>query len=83
MHAEDYVHRIGRTGRADAVGDAISFVTPDDEPNVRDLEKMTKKTIARKRVEGFDYTESAAATAPRPAQWRRPAVQQSYGSRRR
>jgi ATP-dependent RNA helicase RhlE len=83
MHAEDYVHRIGRTGRADAVGDAISFVTPDDEPNVRDLEKMTKKTIARKRVEGFDYSESAAATAPRPAQWRRPAVQQSYGSRRR
>jgi len=30
MHPEDYVHRIGRTGRAHAVGDAISFATPDD-----------------------------------------------------
>jgi superfamily II DNA/RNA helicase len=64
MHPEDYVHRIGRTGRADAVGDAISFITPDDEPYVRDLEKMIKKTIARKRVQGFDYTEVAAP------QWR-------------
>jgi ATP-dependent RNA helicase RhlE len=85
MHAEDYVHRIGRTGRADAVGDAISFVTPDDETNVRDLEKMTKKTIARKRVEGFDYTESAAPAAFHQA--RRPhtsaAPAQRYGSRRR
>ncbi len=67
MHAEDYVHRIGRTGRADAVGDAISFVTPDDEPYVKALEKMTKKTIARKRVDGFDYTEAPApAHQPRP-----------------
>jgi ATP-dependent RNA helicase RhlE len=69
MHPEDYVHRIGRTGRADAVGDAISFVTPDDEPYVRDLEKMTKKTIARKRVEGFDYSEAAGSAPshqPRP-----------------
>ena len=86
MHAEDYVHRIGRTGRADAIGDAISFVTPDDEANVRDLEKMTKKTIARKRVEGFDYSESSAPAAFHPA--RRPhtataAPAQRYGSRRR
>jgi ATP-dependent RNA helicase RhlE len=59
MHGEDYVHRIGRTGRADKVGDAISFVTAEDEPYVRDLERMTKKTIARKRVDGFDYSERA------------------------
>ncbi|MCA1734480.1 MAG: DEAD/DEAH box helicase, partial [Acidobacteria bacterium] len=38
--AEDYVHRIGRTGRAAATGDAISFVTPDDEGAVRALERM-------------------------------------------
>ena len=68
MHPEDYVHRIGRTGRADAQGDAISFVTPDDEPYVRDLERMTRKTIARKRVEGFDYSESSA-----PSHFARPA----------
>jgi len=74
MHAEDYVHRIGRTGRAEAEGDAISFVTADDEPNVRDLEKMIRRTIERKKVAGFDYTERAAVTAtfaPRPAAGRR------------
>ena len=57
MHPEDYVHRIGRTGRADAVGDAVSFVTPDDEQYVRLLEKMIRKTILRRKVEGFDYTD--------------------------
>jgi len=82
MHAEDYVHRIGRTGRADAVGDAISFVTPDDEQYVKALEKMTKKTIARKRVDGFDYTEAPApAHQPRPAH--APHVAQRVERRRR
>ena len=67
MHAEDYVHRIGRTGRADAVGDAISFVTPDDETYVRGLEKMTRRSVPRKREEGFDYSEVAAMShQPRP-----------------
>ncbi|HSH94628.1 MAG TPA: DEAD/DEAH box helicase, partial [Roseimicrobium sp.] len=37
MHAEDYVHRIGRTGRAHAVGDAISFVTHEDQGSLRSL----------------------------------------------
>ena len=88
MHAEDYVHRIGRTGRADAIGDAISFVTPDDEPYVRDLERMTKKTIARKRVEGFDYSEvHAPSHQPRPMHQSRPAhappQQQRVAARRR
>jgi ATP-dependent RNA helicase RhlE len=80
MHPEDYVHRIGRTGRADAVGDAISFVTPEDEPYVRELEKLTRKTVPRRRLEGFDYAERAAPTAfhPRPGaparQQQRPAT---------
>jgi ATP-dependent RNA helicase RhlE len=67
MHAEDYVHRIGRTGRAEAVGDAISFVTPDDEASVRGVEKMTRRSVPRRRVEGFDYSEVAAMShQPRP-----------------
>jgi ATP-dependent RNA helicase RhlE len=66
MHPEDYVHRIGRTGRAQAIGDAISFVTPDDESAVRDVEKMTKKSVARKRLEGFDYTDFAPLQSFRP-----------------
>ena len=50
MHAEDYVHRIGRTGRAEAAGDAISFVTNDDAPYVRGLEKMIGRQIPRRSV---------------------------------
>jgi ATP-dependent RNA helicase RhlE len=90
MHPEDYVHRIGRTGRAQAIGDAISFVTPDDESAVRDVEKMTRKTVQRKRVEGFDYTESPALQSFRPgpasrgARTARPTPQRpSYRERRR
>jgi ATP-dependent RNA helicase RhlE len=78
MHAEDYVHRIGRTGRAEAEGDAISFVTPDDETYVRDLERMIGRRVPRKRVDGFDYTETvpvahqAAHPTPQQRQQRPP-----------
>jgi len=53
MHSEDYVHRIGRTGRAHAVGDAISFVTPEDRTNLRSLERFIGRGIIRKQAEGF------------------------------
>jgi ATP-dependent RNA helicase RhlE len=59
MHAEDYVHRIGRTGRAHAVGDAISFVTPEDHGELRMLERFIGRGIVRKRAEGFDYNTAA------------------------
>ena len=55
MHPEDYVHRIGRTGRAHAIGDAISFVTPEDHGALRSLERFIGRGIVRKRAEGFDY----------------------------
>ena len=59
MHSEDYVHRIGRTGRAHAVGDAISFVTPEDQGALRSLERFIDRGILRKRAEGFDYNAAA------------------------
>jgi ATP-dependent RNA helicase RhlE len=65
MHPEDYVHRIGRTGRAHAVGDAISFVTPEDLSELRALERFIGRGIVRKKAEGFNY--SAAAPAFNPA----------------
>jgi ATP-dependent RNA helicase RhlE len=55
MHVEDYVHRIGRTGRANAIGDAISFVTREDMGELRALERFIGRGIVRKRAEGFDY----------------------------
>src|SRR5437868_9397414 len=59
MHSEDYVHRIGRTGRAQAVGDAISFVTPEDHSALRSLERFIGRGIVRKRAEGFNYHAAA------------------------
>ena len=50
---EDYIHRIGRTGRAEATGAAISFVSPDEAPNLRGIEKHTGQTIEEVRYESF------------------------------
>ena len=52
--SEDYVHRIGRTGRAGAEGDAISLFAPDEEKYLIDIEKLIKKSIERIAVQGFE-----------------------------
>jgi len=81
-HPEDYVHRIGRTGRALAVGDALSFATPEDHSALRALERFIGRGLVRKRAEGFDYQAvpvrpaglpNAAQSAPRPPALPRPA----------
>ena len=51
---EDYVHRIGRTGRAGAQGEAISLVCVDEDGFLRDIEKLIKRTIPRELVAGFE-----------------------------
>jgi ATP-dependent RNA helicase RhlE len=61
---EDYVHRIGRTGRAQAVGDAFTLVTPEDLGDVRDIERFIGQKIPEQKLEGFEYK----AFAPRPPQ---------------
>ena len=70
MHAEDYVHRIGRTGRAQAIGDAISFVTPEDQKELRTLERFIGRGLVRKHVEGFDYTDRQELRPRQPQQGR-------------
>jgi len=74
MHPEDYVHRIGRTGRAHAVGDAISFVTGEDHGPLRSLERFIGRGIVRKRAEGFDYNAAAPERQERPHRERREKV---------
>jgi ATP-dependent RNA helicase RhlE len=58
---EDYIHRIGRTGRAQAIGDAISFVCPEEMADLRRLEKFIGRGLVRKKLEGFDYQAPASA----------------------
>src|SRR5437763_1595469 len=71
MHSEDYVHRIGRTGRAHAIGDAISFVTPEDQAALRSLERFIGRGIVRKKAEGFDYNQAAPPREERGRRERR------------
>jgi ATP-dependent RNA helicase RhlE len=58
---EDYVHRIGRTGRAGNEGEAISLVCIDEHAFLRDIERLTKRTIARDVVPGFEPDPRIAA----------------------
>jgi ATP-dependent RNA helicase RhlE len=53
---EDYIHRVGRTGRAELTGDAFTFVAPDEESDLRAIERAVKRTLPRVTLPDFDYT---------------------------
>jgi ATP-dependent RNA helicase RhlE len=59
MQADDYIHRIGRTGRVQASGRAYTLVTPTDEAMVRRIEAALKYKLERRRLEEFDYSVPA------------------------
>jgi ATP-dependent RNA helicase RhlE len=56
---DDYIHRIGRTGRVEKNGDALTFVTKADAGIIIDLERILNKPLERLTLEGFDYTKPA------------------------
>src|SRR5580698_6799367 len=58
---EDYVHRIGRTGRAQAVGDAFTLATPENDSDVRAIERFIGQQVPRLKLEGFVYRQGAPA----------------------
>jgi len=60
QQAEDYVHRIGRTGRAASEGDAFTFMSPDEIAMVRTIERIIGQEIPRISVPGFDFGTVAA-----------------------
>jgi len=64
---ETYVHRAGRTARVEAVGQAISLVTPADESTVRTIERAIGQTLKRRRLNQFDYTVEPPSYLGRPA----------------
>jgi len=57
-HAEDYVHRIGRTGRAEATGDAITFVSSEEEKYLREVGKFIGRKLKTEMCKGFSYVKS-------------------------
>ncbi|MEB2486898.1 DEAD/DEAH box helicase [Burkholderia multivorans] len=65
---EDYVHRIGRTGRAGATGEAVSLVCVDEKQLLRDIERLIKREIPREVIAGFEPDPNAK---PEPIQQRR------------
>ena len=56
---EDYIHRIGRTARAGASGEAYTFVAPDEEGGVRDIERALGRSLPRRTLPDFDYSAKA------------------------
>ncbi len=62
---EDYVHRIGRTGRAGESGFAISFVTPDDKAALRDIEKLIGSQIPHLKIDSYDNSAAEDALEKR------------------
>ena len=60
--AEDYVHRIGRTGRAGATGKAISLVSADEVDLLSDIERLTQKLLPREVMDGFEPTHDVPET---------------------
>ena len=72
-----YTHRIGRTGRAHKTGEAYTFVEPEQEPMVREIEKLLGAQIERRRVPGFDYGGFAPERRPRRRQSNQPRQAQS------
>jgi ATP-dependent RNA helicase RhlE len=57
---DDYIHRVGRTARADAKGDAFTFVAPDEEADLRAIERAVGRSLPRIVLSGFDYTQRPA-----------------------
>jgi ATP-dependent RNA helicase RhlE len=56
---EDYIHRVGRTARAEATGDAFTFVAPDEEGDLRAIERAVGKRLPRVTLPDFDYSARA------------------------
>ncbi len=71
---EDYIHRVGRTARAELTGDAITFVAPEEENDLRAIERAISKRLPRITVPDFDYSFKPAEKLEIPIQERIAAI---------
>jgi ATP-dependent RNA helicase RhlE len=77
MAAEDYIHRVGRTARAERTGDALTLVAPDEEDRLRAIERTLSKRLPRLKLDGFDYTPSTGQALEIPLHERLAAMRAS------
>jgi ATP-dependent RNA helicase RhlE len=68
QHPEDYIHRIGRTGRAEAKGDAFTLMVAEDSKHVHDIERFINQKIQRVKLENFNYAYTAVFEEGKPGQ---------------
>lgn len=84
---ESYIHRIGRTGRAERAGEAYTFTLQEDQLLVRKIERVLGNKLEQRKLEGFNYDAKAAGAPNHPtmkiAQSRRPAKKASHDDQRR
>jgi ATP-dependent RNA helicase RhlE len=89
QHPEDYVHRIGRTGRAQNVGDAFTIMTAEELPHIKDIERFIGQSVPRLKLDNFKYVFTAifneveAAAALKSAKGVRTHKGMRFGSKRR
>ena len=69
---EDYIHRVGRTARAELTGAAFTLVSPEDESLIHDIERAIDKRLPRVTLPDFDYTQHAPPAAAHSPQHRTP-----------
>jgi ATP-dependent RNA helicase RhlE len=79
---EDYVHRVGRTARAEAKGDAFMFVSPEEEADVRGIERAIGRKLPRITLAGFDYSRRPAVRLEVPFHERLARVRARRAQRR-
>jgi len=68
QHPEDYIHRIGRTGRMEATGDAFTLMVAEDSRHVQAIERFISQKIPRIKLENFDYRYTALFEESKPGQ---------------
>jgi len=68
QHPEDYIHRIGRTGRAEAKGDAFTIMIAEDAPHVYSIERFISQKIPRVKLDNFDYRYTVLFEEGKPGQ---------------